>query len=407
MLDGELKSTYDIGVTGVPITVPTSKNGNFEIGRTSKSTGVREYFKGEIDEVRVFDTELTEDQIRRSVYQEIEDNSGNVRGSVIDKDIIDQVTDTKIAWNSLIAYYPMTDIVNSKTFDRSNNSKDLYLFNITTVQAQTAPMPYESDNDGAWTTQNTWEHGDVWDIEDVNSNKDWSIVRINDDVTTSNSHTQLGMIIENNRSLTVSGDNEINNSWYLELNGTLDLADDSQLVQGQKSDLVTSANGKILRRQSGASNVFWYTYMSSPVGATSATSLIDNNTAANNANNTAFTFNTLKEGNGSLVQFTSAYNEVGKISTRWMYTFLNGITYFDWAHYLPTTALNPGVGYIHKGTGNAGLYQEYLFEGKPNNGTVLIAADDVDGDSGNESQADVTQTTTSNRKPLSISYRCS
>ncbi len=40
----------------------------------------------------------------------------------------------------------------------------------------------------------------------------------------------------------------------------------------------------------------------------------------------------------------------------------------------------PGFGYTQKGTGNAGTEQQYIFEGKPNNGTILIAADDVDGD---------------------------
>ncbi|NND25468.1 MAG: T9SS type A sorting domain-containing protein, partial [Flavobacteriaceae bacterium] len=239
-----------------------------------------------------------------------------------------------------------------------------------------------------------WKHGDVWDIEDSSSNKDWSIVRINSNVTTDKSHTQLGMIIEDNQSLTVNTDRDINNTWYLELNGSLELNDDAQLIQSMTSDLVTGANGRILRRQDGSSNVYWYTYMSSPVGALGVTTLSDNNAATNNTNNTAFQFNNLKEGDGSLVQFTNAYNEVGKISTRWMYTFQNGLTYYDWAHYTQTTNLDPGVGYVHKGTGNAGTTQEYLFEGKPNNGTILIAADDVDGDSGNESQADVTLTST-------------
>ena len=124
------------------------------------------------------------------------------------------------------------------------------------------------------------------------------------------------------------------------------------------------------------------------------TLLTDNNTTANNDNNTAFNFGMHKDGNGIALEFTNAYNEIGKISTRWMYTFQNGLTYYDWAHYNAGTSLEPGVGYIHKGTGNIGLEQEYLFEGKPNNGTILIPADDVDGDSGNESQADVTLTST-------------
>ena len=165
-------------------------------------------------------------------------------------------------------------------------------------------------------------------------------------------------------------------------------------MQTKHSDLVTSVNGKILRRQSGSSNVYWYTYMSSPVGQLSASTLGDDNSASNNASNTAFNLDMLKEGNGSDIQFTSAHNQVGRLSTRWTYSFLNGITYYDWIPLTPSTTIAPGVGYIHKGLGNAGAEQEYLFEGRPNNGTIKIAADDVDGDSSNESEPDVTQTTT-------------
>ncbi len=30
--------------------------------------------------------------------------------------------------------------------------------------------------------------------------------------------------------------------------------------------------------------------------------------------------------------------------------------------------------------------QQYIFEGKPNNGTILVAADDVEGDSWNDTK---------------------
>jgi len=392
-VDGKLIKTAT-GTSGGTIQQKSSDLGTFEIGRMSADLVDKHYFKGDIDEVRVFKSVLTENQIQRMVYQEIENNSGNIKGSVINKDIEDETSKAKVAWNNLLAYYPMTDIVNSKTYDLSGNDRNLFLHNITTVVEQTAPMPYESNTNGDWSNQNTWKHGDVWDIENIASNQDWSIVRINSNVTTNNSHKQLGMIVEANKSLTVNGTNEVNNTWYLELNGTLDLEDDSQLIQGIESDLVTSANGKILRRQEGTSNMYWYTYMSSPVGETAQVSLINDNGSSNNPNNTDFDLDMLKEGNGDGVKFTSAYHEVGKISTYWTYSFLNGITYWDWTSLSPSTSIEPGVGYIHKGTGNPGLEQQYIFEGKPNNGTIKVVADDVDGDSGNESQPDVTQTTT-------------
>ena len=125
----------------------------------------------------------------------------------------------------------------------SSNNRYTTLNNITTLQEQTAPLPYETIADGLWTTEGTWKHGDVWDIETI-PNNNGSIVRINNKVTTSANHKHLALIIEENQSLTVTSDKEINNYWYLELNGTLDLLYDSQLTQSSTSDLVTSANGK-------------------------------------------------------------------------------------------------------------------------------------------------------------------
>ena len=290
----------------------------------------------------------------------------------------------------------MTEIANGRVIGKSSYNKEAVLYNITTILPQSAPLPYETVADGIWVDENSWLHGDVWDIEDTNNNKPWSIVHIKNDITTVASHNQLGMFIDADKTLTVSGNNAITNSWYLQLDGTLDLAEDSQLIQTENSDLVTSADGKILRRQEGNSDVFWYNYWSSPVGATGATTLSDNNGTANNTNNTAFSLSMLQDGTGAAVEFTNAYDEVGKVSTQFLYSFQNGQTYWDWVALTPTSPIAPGVGYTQKGTGvaNGDGEQEYIFEGKPNNGTILVAADDVDGDSGNESQQDVTLTTT-------------
>ncbi|NJX16883.1 hypothetical protein HC176_15490, partial [Tamlana crocina] len=252
------------------------------------------------------------------------------------------------------------------------------LHNITTVQPQTAPMPYKTVADGCWCTESTWLHGDVWDIENASDNKEWSIVQISNNVSTTNSHSHLGLIIDADKTLTVNGDNLIENSWYFELNGTLDLMDDSQLLQTENSDLVTSADGKILRRQEGQSNPYRYNYWGSPVGFTSVSTLSDNNTG-NNANNTTFSLNMLKDEAGSNCLFTSGQTGNGKISTQWLYTYINGLTYWDWANISPSTSLSPGVGYTQKGMGNAGTEQQYIFEGKPNNGTILLNVTDKGG----------------------------
>ncbi len=402
-LNGELLNTEtDTNLNSTLLT--TNYNGTdhiyssrpFTIGRypTNTSPAGSAHFNGTIDEVRIFEDALSAQQIQQMMCQEIEDNEGIVRGNIIPKNIQDSQTLERVDWGNLKAYYPMSNILKSELLDESANSHDLKMHNINTVKPQTAPLPYVTSADGDWSSPESWLHGDVWDVSDEIFEKDWSIVHIKNNITSTTSHTRLGLIVDADKTLTIDGENEINNTWYLELNGVLDLKNDSQLIQGVNSDLVTSATGKILRRQTGTSNSFRYNYFSSPIGAVGATTLLDNNTTFNNANNSTFGINTLKEGNANAVEFTSAYNETGKISTRWMYTFLNGVTYYDWESYSPTTQLNPGVGYIHKGTGNAGATQDYIFEGKPNNGTILIAADDVDGDAANESEPDVTLTTT-------------
>ncbi|WP_452224813.1 LamG domain-containing protein, partial [Lacinutrix chionoecetis] len=239
---------------------------NFTIGRypTNTSEAGFGHFGGHIDEVRIFNQALSDMQIQQMVHQEIENNGGNIKGKIIPKDIKDLESSAKVAWNDLEAYYPMTDIIDAgKTLDYSNNNHIGILHNITTVQPQTAPMPYVTSDHGDWTNQSTWLHGDVWDIVNPLELTDWSIIDVKHNIFTNYSNTSLGLIIDNNKTLTINGDNQINNSWYLELNGTLDLQDDSQLVQGIHSDLLTSANGRVLRRQEGTSNVYRYNYWSS------------------------------------------------------------------------------------------------------------------------------------------------
>jgi len=59
----------------------------FTIGKRANAND--KYFKGSIDEVRIFDTNLTESQVQQMIYQEIEDNGGEVAGTIIPKNIGD------------------------------------------------------------------------------------------------------------------------------------------------------------------------------------------------------------------------------------------------------------------------------------------------------------------------------
>ena len=97
----------------------------FTIGRypTNTSAAGFGHLDGNIDEVRVFKEALTSDQLQSMVYQEIENNAGTIRGTVIDKDIIDFTSRATVPWAALEAYYPMTNIVNGVTYDESNNSR--------------------------------------------------------------------------------------------------------------------------------------------------------------------------------------------------------------------------------------------------------------------------------------------
>jgi len=377
-IDGKLVG-FNSGAIGANIDVTTNSNGAFELGRRSSKVVDKEYFKGEIDELRVFNKALTTEQVQQMVFQEIKNNSGKVRGEIIDKDVVDHLTSNTISWANLIAYYPMSDVKGNTLNDYSQHSRNLTIAGIRSMQSQTAPMPFQTNNSGDWSLENTWLHGDVWDIENATTNKEWSIVAVKNNITSTNSHTNLGLFIATNKKLTIYGDHKIENSWYFELNGTLDLSDDSQLVQGVYSDLVTSSQGKILRRQEGNANMYWFNYWASPVGVLGATSLTNNNTNSNNVNNSNFKLNLLKEGDGDDLTFTNAYNQVGSVSTRWLYTYKNGVTHLDYTAINQNTPLQPGIGYTQKGTGTTDPEQQYLFEGKPNNGTVAINVIDTGG----------------------------
>ena len=347
---------------------------NFAVGRNSDSNDT--YFNGSIDEVRVYDVALSENQVKEQVYQEIENVGGLIYGSTIPKPI----DEGSLSWNNLLLYYNMNLIYDITLVDVSSKVRNGVVNNITTILAQTAPMPYVANNTGDWTTKSTWEYGDFWDIDGL-PDREWAIVKVSNNtvLSTNVGHNLMGLIVNAGSELKIQNDQLLKNTSYLELNGTLDLEDDSQLIQTENSDLVTSATGKLLRRQEGTSNVYRYNYWSSPVGTTGASNLTDNNASTNNTNNTPFNLNMIKDESGINFSFTSAYDEVGKISIYWIYTYKNALTYWDWAFHSPSAPLEPGVGYIHKGTGNAGTEQQYIFEGKPNNGTILINVTDVGG----------------------------
>jgi len=380
----------------------TAQSEKFMLGRENESSS--SYYRGCIDEVRVFNKVFTETEIQEIVFQEIENNGGLLKGKIVPGQVCSK------NWSDLQLYYPMTNIVGFTLPDMSGNDNSGILRNINTIQEQTAPMPFVTKQDGNWHDKSTWLHGDVWalpgdELSQNASNSDenytWGIYHLRNSVTLTTSLSKpsypgalegmhaLALIVDqkdwfDNGDIVFTVGNgtydlQLNVSRYLDLSGTIDLQGDSQLIQTATSDLVTSSQGKLLRRQEGVSNPYWYNYWSSPIGSLRATSYRDNNTSSNNTNNSSYNLQMLRDESGAGMNFTTDYTVNGRISTFWLYTYINGLTYYDWAKIEKNTSLSPGIGYTQKGTGTPLTEQQYIFQGKPNNGTILVDVEDRGG----------------------------
>src|SRR5690606_7849246 len=95
-VNGKLELIENSGSLAGTLAPSTAK---FTIGRAA--TPAISFFKGSIDEVRVFNTALTTDQIQKMVYQEIRQQGVAIRGQVVPKNI------ESTLWFNLIAYYRM------------------------------------------------------------------------------------------------------------------------------------------------------------------------------------------------------------------------------------------------------------------------------------------------------------
>nr|WP_152556317.1 GEVED domain-containing protein [Nonlabens ulvanivorans] len=346
-----------IGTSGLPL---SSLSGNsFTVGNSSIA-GSSNYYRGYLDEIRVFNSAQDINDLRRIMYQEIEANGSYVTGVVLPKD-------TSILWNELAIYYDFTRIEGDIVYDVTNNM-DIKMYNVKEIVLQTAPIPYVTIQDGLLSSNNTFVQNTVWEASDL-FNYDYTILRINHETVLDNSISTIGIVLETSGSIDVNDGNYIENSWYVLLEGNIDLEGDAQLIQTISSDLDVTSNGFITRKQQGEANVYSYNYWSSPVGEINSTT-----------NNNSFQLSNLEDNVGP-VQFTGI--NVGTppvtspvtISGRWLHTFLNGATYSDWSRIDPSvTQIAAGHGWSQKGTGNVLGYQEYLFKGKPNNGLISIPA---------------------------------
>ncbi|GAA4270708.1 choice-of-anchor D domain-containing protein [Hyunsoonleella aestuarii] len=406
--DGSTANLYIDGVLEKTETLapPVNTSQSFFIAAAGKLTPGA-YFHGNIDEVRVWDTALTVDQLRYIMNQEITDNSLNVGPGYFISRLVNPTKDetSTIPWSSLAGYYPMSTYTYTNTKDESGKGNQGALKNLKTVDWQTAPLPYISAQDGDWNTNASWTNGDVQTIPgatalaDNTVTVDWNIVRTAHIITMDNSslpagnngnRSVLGLFVDSNE-LTLTGDNSsgtgngLTVTHYLKMDGNIDLEGESQLIQSEDSDLDVTSSGTIEKDQQGTRDLYTYNYWSSPTGIS--------NTASNNNSYTVpdMLSDGLVSSNPLPLTFsTSGYNGApgvanstgATIADYWIWKYANrlGNTYSEWQHMRSTGTLLAGEGFTMKGVADTGgvitQEQNYVFNGKPNNGDITLTMAD-------------------------------
>lgn len=342
------------------------------IGKNPSSTA--DYFKGRIDEIRLFDVSLTDSQIKKMVYQEIQDNGGQIRGSIIPKNI------EGLSFVNLIRYYRMDvykdDIIDNYATLSTDVVTGMKIYNHKNIYEQQAPMPFVTERSGDFSTAVNSPTNEVRGLDCVE--QDWSIIHVKNDITETTNTVDLGLIVDSGVVVTMDNDTKIQNDWYLKLDGKIDLQGKSQLLQTTESDLDETSAGFIERDQQGQSNKFNYNYWSSPVGSINTTT-----------NNNAFTVNgVLRDAtdpnNIQNITWTTGYNGAPTspitLSSYWIFKFQNVTpVYANWAAVGQNGSLLACQGFTMKGSGALSESQNYTFVGKPNNGTITspIAANNA------------------------------
>ncbi|MBT8269321.1 MAG: choice-of-anchor D domain-containing protein [Bacteroidia bacterium] len=377
-IDGVLDQTENL-------TPPVDTNQSFYLAAAGKNTPVAHY-RGNIDEVRIWDRALTVDQMRFIMNQEIADNAGFVSGKELPTTITKNEVGS-IPWTDLAAYYDMTIYTYTNVNDVSGNDVLGALRNLDTVDRQTAPLPYVSNSDGDWTTPSTWLNdaeqnlpNDV-SIVDSNMSVDWNIVEASHDIRIATDDV-LGRdrsvlaLKQYSGDIQIDGDtaagtgNGLTVTHYLQLDGTVDLEGESQLVQTLGSDLEVTSSGTLERDQQGTADVYTYNYWAAPVGVSNITS-----------NNNSYTVDdVIFDDTQNINWITTGYNGTNTnpigIADYWIWKFANQLDddYPSWQHVRSTGNLLAGEGFTMKGPGSGGISddQNYVFNGKPHNAVINL-----------------------------------
>ncbi|MCF6141528.1 T9SS type A sorting domain-containing protein [Flavobacterium sp. K77] len=380
-------SIYIDGVferTASMIGVPSVSTGTFSIGGQYLSkTSINNLFKGDIDELRMWDRVLTVTEIQFIMNQEIQESGTGTIGTIIPSTITKNDV-SALLWNNLFAYYSMNSYIGTHLDDDSKNVNrgSLVIPDKISISAQTAPLPYESASNGNWETSATWTNSAIQDrpysLSIINGTTpiDWNIVRTNHNITSVGNKTVLGLFVNSNilTATSASGSQtdgtKMEVTHYLRLDGKIDLVGRSQLVQKTGSDLDILSSGSLERDQQGQSNFYNYNYWGSPVGTV--------NTTTNNSNYTVATV--LRDGTSPASPtafqwtsglFASTSTTPRTLSRYWINKFDNlSNNYANWSRIGETAPLRAGQGFTLKGTGAATATQNLVFVGKPNNGTI-------------------------------------
>lgn len=164
------------------------------------------------------------------------------------------------------------------------------------------------------------------------------------------------------------------------ISGDLRLVDEAQLIQKHTGTDLNTGSDNLLRDQQGIIDTYRFNYWSSPVSDNTAGDfsvsavLYDGSDAALNPfTPTAVDFITgnAYNGNATTLDGTGNVTDALDINRQWFYKFENGGIGVgtDWAYVDHTGVLDTGIGYTMKGPSGATPDQNYVFKGKPNDGS--------------------------------------
>ncbi|WP_082438606.1 LamG-like jellyroll fold domain-containing protein [Nonlabens sp. YIK11] len=354
-----------------------SQNLPLIIGAANSSTP--QHFKGSIDEVRVFNRALTVEQIRFFMNQELVNENDMLAGAIIKTS---SNNTSALPWSSLITYLTFN---NGTAADLSASAATLDAQHSSfTTNNQSAPLPYISIQNGNWNASDTWDAqgsihapGSYRIMNGEQVRVTWNIVNTYHDIIVSEKTELLALELKAN-TIKVQNDQALTINGFLQLNGTLDLENESQLIQTSGSELDPSSTGKIERDQQGTGNKYNYNYWSSPVSYTGVNEInggFDLSAVMMDGTNPSvpkpLNFTNPNDSDGA----PATESQAATVSSKWIHKYANltSGTYANWQFVGNTGKLKAGEAYSMKGTG-CSTDQNYTFMGLPNNGPIELTA---------------------------------